>query len=86
MSKIDAVFGSPPEREGLVVQLFVEEGQWGEVTAESEKLMLELYPKHKGGAWVLDLDEVLKVLQISKQKLEESKGSPNDGSTILPPH
>lgn len=74
MSKIEAILGSPPERERLEVHLFVEEGQWGEVNAESEKLMLEIYPKRNDGVWILELHDVLAALQRSKAKLEELYG------------
>jgi hypothetical protein len=37
--KIEAILGSPPEKEGLVVQLFITGGgQWGEIDRESGEL------------------------------------------------
>ena len=81
MAKIDALLSSPPDREKLVVELFHgDEGQWAEVNIETGKLMLELYPRQAGGPWALELDEVIKVLQLARERLHDRYGS--DGHNV----
>src|SRR5262245_52245266 len=44
---IEAIVASPPERDDLVVQLFVRDGgQWGEVYPEGDQYLLELYQRN----------------------------------------
>jgi hypothetical protein len=67
---IEAIIGSPPERDGLVVQLFVKDGgQWGEVFEERGKYLIELYPRSDGQPWRLDCDELRTVLEASVREL-----------------
>jgi hypothetical protein len=78
MTRVEGILASPPNRNRLVVQLFTEDGQWGEVISTDDKmLVLELYPKATG-SWELELDQVINALQLSKQKLIEIYGSPNN--------
>jgi hypothetical protein len=68
---IEAILASPPEREDLVVQLFVKDGgQWGEIIQENKKLILELYQQENGQPWRLDLEEVRKALDLSCDRLK----------------
>jgi hypothetical protein len=68
---LEAILASPPERDGLVVQLFVRDGaQWGEVFLEDRQFKIDLYPNSRGNnEWRLDLNEVLHVLQLAKDEL-----------------
>jgi hypothetical protein len=75
--KIEAILGSPPNRDELVVQLFLKDGgQWGEIYREHGRWLLELYPQHDGQPWRLDLEEARKVIDLSlhelKTRLEEA--------------
>lgn len=71
MKTLEAILASPPERDGLVVQLFVRDGaQWGEVFLEDRQFKIDLYPNSRGNnEWRLDLNEVLHVLQLAKDEL-----------------
>jgi hypothetical protein len=67
---LEALIASPPERDDLVVQLFVKgQGQWGEMIYLKGKLILELFPREDGEPWQLDLDEVQYVIQKGKEEL-----------------
>ena len=71
MKTLEAILASPPERDSLVVQLFVRDGgQWGEVFLEEGLFKIDLYPNSRGNnEWRLDLNEVLHVLQLAKDEL-----------------
>lgn len=68
---IEALVASPPERDELVVQLFLKDGgQWGEIFREDSRWWIELYQQPDGQSWRLDADEVLKVIDLSLQELK----------------
>ena len=60
---------SPPDRDCLVAEIFMDNNQWAEVNQESGELMLELYPRKDGQPWVFDFETALEVLQAAKKKL-----------------
>ncbi len=67
---IEAMIASPPERDELVVQLFVKDGgQWGELFREEGNWLLELYPRVDGQAWRLNLEEARYVMDLSLREL-----------------
>jgi hypothetical protein len=67
---IDAIIASPPEREELVIQLFVKNGgQWGEIFRDHGQWLLELYPRPDRQPWVLDLEEARQVMDLSLKEL-----------------
>jgi hypothetical protein len=44
---LEAIVASPPERDDLVVQLFIKDGgQWGEVFSEGDSYIIELYERN----------------------------------------
>jgi len=58
---IEAIVGCPPEKEKLVVQLFVKDGagdQWGEIDQEHGCLEIEIFPHPEGRAWRSRLAEL----------------------------
>jgi hypothetical protein len=68
--KLEAWLCSPPEREDMVVQLFFVEGaQWGEVREESQTLQLEIFASKSEKPMLFDLEELLNVLILAKEKL-----------------
>ncbi len=73
---IEAVIASPPEREELVVQLFIKDGgQWGEIFREKGRWWLELYQQPSGQPWRLDLEEARKVIDLSLNELRGRLGN-----------
>jgi hypothetical protein len=74
---IEAMIASPPERDELVVQLFVKDGgQWGEIFREEGHWWLELYPRADGQAWRLDLEEARYVMDLSLKELRARLETP----------
>lgn len=71
---IDAILGSPEEKERLEVALFdtVLNTQWGTVDVEAGSCMLELYPKASDKPIRVDLAEAIHVLTLAKKRLEET--------------
>ena len=67
---IEAMIASPPEREELVVQLFVKDGgQWGEIFREGGRWWMELYARPDGQPWRFDLEEARTAVDVSLQEL-----------------
>jgi hypothetical protein len=67
---IEAIVASPPEREDLVVQLFVKGGaQWGEIFQEDGEFQLQLYPRPDGEPWTLNCHEARTVIGIAMNEL-----------------
>ncbi len=60
---------SPPDRERLVAEIVLDNEQWAELNQEGNRLELEIYPKRSGGAWRLDFEDVLNVLEEAKKEL-----------------
>lgn len=67
---LEVFIASPPDRDCLVVQLFVKDGgQWGEIIKNGDNVTLELYPEPSDGVWRLDMSEVLHVLTLGQKEL-----------------
>ena len=60
---------SPPDRDGLVAEIFFGNEQWAELNQESGILELEFYTKPNGEFWRVGLDEVLEALNEAKRQL-----------------
>jgi hypothetical protein len=70
-SQIEAMIASPPEREELVVQLFIKNGgQWGEIFRDEGAYFMELY-LGDSSTLRLSVDHLLNVIQGAKQTLSE---------------
>jgi hypothetical protein len=74
---IEAILGSPPEHEGLTVQLFVKDGdEWGQIYQENGVYLLEVACGIPGNTAKLPIEEVIRVLGLSLAELR----SRNEGS------
>ena len=60
---------SPPDREKLVAQIMIDHEQFAEINQESEKLVLEVYPRRDGMPWNLSLDDAMNSLVVAKARL-----------------
>ncbi len=70
--KIEAIVASPPEKEKLVVQLFVKGGgQWAEIDQETGELEVEIYPNSIEKTMRFKLEELEKVIALAKERLRE---------------
>ncbi len=71
-NQIEAILGSPPERDELVIQLFVRNGgQWAEIYREGDVYWIDLYGS--GGVTPLRfrVDEVINALTRSVNELRK---------------
>jgi len=67
---IEAIVGSPPEKEKLVVQLFVKNGgQWAEIDQEAGQLEIEIYPDPNGSTLRFGLAELENVIALARARL-----------------
>ena len=70
-SEIKINISSPPDREFLVAEIFVGNEQIAEINQESKKLEVEIYPRKSGDFWRINYEDLIKILQEAKRKLEE---------------
>ncbi len=71
-NEIEAILGSPPERDELVIQLFARNGgQWGEVFREGDTFYLDLYCGEGGAAMRFRLEDLRIALEKSEKVLRE---------------
>lgn len=67
---VEAIVASPPDKNGLVVQLFSRgKGQWAEIDQEEGLLVIEVYAGPDGKALRFDLEEVERVITLAKERL-----------------
>ena len=67
---LEAFIASPPERDELVIQLFVKDGgQWGEIFRQGSDYKLEIYSLPNGQAWLFEAAEVQNVIENGIKEL-----------------
>ena len=67
--EIEVVIASSPDREKTYAELSCDGEEWGIVSDEDGPLVLELYPRETGEAWVLNLDDALRAIQYAKHRM-----------------
>lgn len=67
--KFQVTICSPPDREGLVAEIYYKNCQWAEINQENGKLEVQFYPHSTNPYWEFDLEEALEMLAKAKQKL-----------------
>jgi hypothetical protein len=73
---IEAMLASPPEREDLVVQLFLRNGgQWGEIFREGDEYWVELYRSELEPPIRLTVGELVNALTQSVDELRGRLGT-----------
>lgn len=70
-NEIKICISSPPDREFLVAEIFVGNEQIAEINQENEKLEVEIYPRKSDNFWRINYEDLVKILQEAKQKLEK---------------
>ena len=65
---------SPPDREQLVAAICYDNEQWAELNQEKVELVLEIYARHDGNAWVFPFDEAITALCDAKKRLLDGSG------------
>jgi hypothetical protein len=67
--KMRGCISSPPDRERLVAEIFLGDGQWAELNQDGNKLDLEICPERSGEYWSLDFEGVVDILVEAKRRL-----------------
>lgn len=62
---------SPPDRENLVAEIWIDDCQFAEVSQEGDERLVEIYPHPRGGPWQIAFSEILEVLERSRARLDE---------------
>ena len=73
--KITVEIASVPNRDKLVAELWHGNEQWGEVSQETENLVLEIYPRPSGGndnVWSFDLTEIMEKLRDAQKRISQN--------------
>ena len=60
---------SPPDREHLVAEIFIDDIQWAEVNKEDGTLRAEFYPRPDGESWRLDHAVAIEALAMAGKRL-----------------
>jgi len=60
---------SPPDRDGLVAEVFVGNEQLAEINHEHGTWSIEFYPRSSGEPWRLPFDAALQILRDAKGQL-----------------
>ncbi len=73
VEKIEAILASPPDRDDLVVQLFVTDGgQFAEIFNDKGRLTMELFISSKSSIKV-DCSQILRAIKIAEDELLKEK-------------
>ena len=68
------LLASVPDREGVVVELWLGDGQFAEVSesgANADDLVVDIYPNPAGGAWSVPFSDVVDALTRAATRLRE---------------
>jgi len=69
---IEAMLASPPDREELVVQLFLRSGgQWGEIFRENDEYWIDIYRSEHEAPIRLTVSEMVNALTQSVKELRQ---------------
>jgi len=79
--KVQVTIASAPDRETTYAELSCDGEEWGMVSDGDGPLVLELYPRSNGQAWILDYEEDLRALQYAQRRL--SGDGPESADAVL---
>ena len=63
---------SPPDREGLVAEIFFDGVQWAEVNQERNSLEVEFCTRPDQTPWKLELQDAIESLKEAKRRLQDA--------------
>lgn len=73
-SRFDLTIGAPPDRIGMVAELWYDGQMWGELRYEGADFLLELFAPPDGSTWLLDAKEAIDLIARAKVRLQEIEG------------
>lgn len=60
---------TPPDRDKLVAEIFIDDVQWAEINQEHTILEIEFYPRPDGQPWKIDFSNAISALNEAKGRL-----------------
>lgn len=70
--QLSYTIGSLPDRENLVLHIFVDNKAIAEVTKEPGcRLEIEIFPPYDGDSWKLDFEEFKRILDEGMKRFEQ---------------
>lgn len=69
MEKYKLCISSPPDRDKLVAEIFIENIQWVEINQEKDFIEIEFYPRPDGKPWRIEYNDAMQALNEAKSKL-----------------
>ena len=72
--EIKILITSPPDRENLVAEIWVDECQLAEISHEGEVHLVELYPHPGEGTWRISLERLQQAMKEADARLSEIEG------------
>ncbi len=73
--ELTVLITSPPDRERLVAEIWVDDCQLAEISQEGEPQMIELYSSPQGDPWQISFDEFLATMKHASARLEQKGGA-----------
>lgn len=69
---LEAIVGSPSDREDLIVQIFTKESRFevAQISLEEGRLVLEWFGRHDGRRTSVDANELAEVIKRARERLE----------------
>ncbi len=67
---IQVIIADVPDRENLVAELWVGDEQMAEVNLEDKEARVALYSRKSGEPWDLEFTDILRALQLAKERLQ----------------
>jgi hypothetical protein len=73
-SRFELTIGAPPDRIGMVAELWYDGQMWGELRYEGTDFLMELYNAPDGSTWLFDAHEAIDLIARAKIRLQEIEG------------
>lgn len=80
--ELKVLITSPPDRENLVAEVWVDDCQFAEVSQEDGTRLVEMYAHPRGETWRISFHDLIEVMELASVRLDEmNKGKEPTGST-----
>jgi hypothetical protein len=77
---IEIAVASPPDRDGLVAELFTSDGQIAELRRDGMALTMEIYPRPDGAPWQVEMSQLFAAMAVAAGNVGDAH---DDSSTNL---
>lgn len=70
MPSFEVLIASPPDRIGVVAELWYGDQLWAELRHEGPDFLLEVYPPPGGETWLFDAEEAIGAIREARERLK----------------